>query len=243
MSLQIFRETNQLARSKMKNHSKLLLTIISIFAVFLTSLFFVAGTVQHDPSYRDLPVVASAPILVVGSWNAIAIISISVIFVIAFGEVFASKVKYNFEGRQQKKYQIQSKAVYDHFNQYGHKDYSLQTDELKQGFEYQLWEVKKWCQSQIDSIIDIFRSKIGILNLKLERSERRRKSAEGYLITAKEIIIKLKEELESKDNEIKGKNEELKIWRKVASDVSFKANYKQKQLDKFQTKLDDFVEY
>ena len=53
----------------------------------------------------------------------------------------------------------------------------------------------------------------------------------------------LRAQNKNKDVKIKEQDEELKIWRKVASDVSFKADYKQKQLDKFQTKLDDFVEY
>lgn len=41
---------------------------------------------------------------------------------------------------------------------------------------------------------------------------------------------------------IESKNE-LKQTQRIVSDVSFKADYKPKQLDKSQTQLDDFIEY
>lgn len=92
-------------------------------------------------------------------------------------------------------------------------------DEIKQRFQNQINELKKWTQTQFDKIVQDFVRQIGILQLKLDKSERRRINAES---------------------ELKSKNDELKIWRKVTSDVSFRIIHQQKELDKFQTRLDEF---
>lgn len=50
----------------------------------------------------------------------------------------------------------------------------------------------------------------------------------------------LRAQNKNKDRKIKEQDEELKIWKKVASDVSFRTIRQQKELDKFQTRLDEF---
>lgn len=92
-------------------------------------------------------------------------------------------------------------------------------DEIKQIFQNQINELEKWAQTEFDRVVQDFVRQIGILQLKLDKSERRRINAES---------------------ELKRKNEELKIWRKVASDVSFRTLRQEKELDKFQTMLDEF---
>lgn len=209
MTFDIFRETNQLTRTKARSHSKLLLTLGVGISAFLTFCFFSMGIVQADPLYREMPVFASIPLLAVGSFNAVAFTALSILFVKSFSEVSVSKIKSHFEERNNAKIESQAKAITNRIDQFGQKDYSLQLNEIKQGFQFQLDELKKWVESQIDSRVSDFIRQIGILNLKLEKSERRRIQVENKLKKEQENNDFLREEYEAVNTRLFKVEEEL----------------------------------
>jgi hypothetical protein len=204
MTFDIFRETNQLTRTKARSHSKLLLTLGVGISAFLTFCFFSMGIVQTDPLYGEMPVFASIPLLAVGSFNAVAFTFLSILFVKSFSEVSVSKFKNHFEERNNAKIEFQAKAITNRIDQFGQKDYSLQINEIKQGFQFQLEELRKWFQSQIDSRVSDFIRQIGILNLKIEKSERRRIHAESEAVKQRVLKEDAEQKLKEKEtNELK----------------------------------------
>jgi len=92
MSLNIFQEVNQLTRAKAKSHAKLLVILSCSLSAFFTFSFYATGVVYHDPVYKDMPMYLAVPLLAVGVFNAVSVISITILFMKSFGEYSVPRV-------------------------------------------------------------------------------------------------------------------------------------------------------
>lgn len=135
---EIIHETSERTRIKARRNGKRIIITGSIFAVLLTTLFYSFGIPQQDHLYGSMPVLASIPLVLLSSFNAVGMSSIMIFFLWAFGESTHYVVKNSLEQRHQKKIEEEAKAVRNQFNQYGHQDYSLQIDEAKAGLEHKI---------------------------------------------------------------------------------------------------------
>jgi hypothetical protein len=135
---EIFDESQELAHAKIRKHGKHLLTILGIVAVLLSFIFYIFEIPYQDSIYRQFPIFVGVPVLAMASFNAFAMISIMTYFLTSFGVVSNSKIKIYFKERSNTKITTQAKAIVDRVDQYGQYDYSLQIDEVKKGFQYQL---------------------------------------------------------------------------------------------------------
>ncbi len=94
---EIFRETKQRTQIKSRKNGKRIIIIGSIVAVLLTSLFYSVGIPQRDHLYSQIPLIATIPLVLLTSFNAIGMITIMIFFLWALGESTHSQVKNSLE--------------------------------------------------------------------------------------------------------------------------------------------------
>lgn len=227
---EIIHETKERARIKARRNSTGIIIIGSMFGVVFTTIFYSFGIPQQDHIYGSVPVLASIPLVLLMSFNAVGISSIMFFFFWALGESTHYVVKNSLEQRKENQYNEQSKSIYDKFNQYGQKDYSLQIDETKQGLKHEISESVKEIPTLKNDIAKIKNEKASkeeldewkklsmdeYRNVRLELIAEReaRKNAEAKIIEKDEFIKKLlseqsKTETTEKDAQIIKKDNRL----------------------------------
>lgn len=137
---EIIDETKRQTRIKLKKNSKRILFSLGIISVTMSTIFYILGVPYQDSTYRQFPIFVGVPVLAMASFNAFGMTTIALFFVGSLGEVTHSTIKHNLEQRKEAKIKTNSKAIYDTFNEFGHKDYSIQIDEAKAGLQSQIDE-------------------------------------------------------------------------------------------------------
>lgn len=139
---EIIQEAKQETRIKLKRNSKRLITTLFIISSLMSMTFYVFGIPYQDSLYRQLPLFAGIPLLAMASFNAFGMTSIVLFFLMSLGKVTSSTVKNSLEQRKETKIKSYSKAIYDAFNEYGQRDFSLQIDEREEGLNHKISETK-----------------------------------------------------------------------------------------------------
>lgn len=149
---EIIQEAKKETRTKLKRNSKRLIIVLGIIAIIMSSTFYYFDFPSQDAVYRQMPVFAGVPTLAMASFNAFAIISVPLFFLKSLSEVIRPTIDRKREQEKRTEFRKYGRSVYDAFNAYGQKDYSLQIDERTKGLEYRIDEIDKREKSDISEI-------------------------------------------------------------------------------------------
>jgi hypothetical protein len=139
---EMIHEAKQQTHVKVREYGKRLIIFSSVLSSLLAITFYVFGIPQSDSFYHDVPLFLGIPLLAMGLFNAVSFILIFLFFLESLGVVTNLTVRSNREYQKKTERRENSKAIYDAFNAFGQKDFSLQIDEKQKGNDYKFSEIR-----------------------------------------------------------------------------------------------------
>lgn len=230
ISLEIFREAERRTHVRARRNAKRIIITACIVSACLTSLFYYAGIPQQDSLVEHVPVLAGIPVVLISSFNAVAITSLMIFYLRSLGEVTipkaidgCSKVTSKILLRDPVKKEMAG-GIWEFIKIHRQHDplYQADLEALRVDFDNKLKATKVELQQQLEDIkvdydkkLEDVRRELRIKTLAVHKLTNLKKQAERERDEKDIQLEKISIELRLALRRIFAKDEMIKIQRKI----------------------------